>query len=80
MPRVFVLSSEKYSKDTEVGDISGDCIAEFIDEYEFQSPEDLYLDIENTQVNAKWESRKYFILNKVITFIYSTIMDFPDLE
>ena len=61
-----------------MGDISGDCKAEFIDEYEFESFEDLYLDIENTQINAKWENRKDFRLNKVITFVYSTIMDFPD--
>ena len=79
MLRIAVLLNDNYSKDTEVGDISDDCIAEFIDEYEFESFEDLYLDIENTQVrNAKLENRKAFRLNKIITFVYSTIMDFPD--
>ena len=38
------------SKDAKKGDISDDCIAEFIDEYEFEAFEDLYLEIENTQV------------------------------
>ena len=79
MLRIVVLLKDNYSKDTEVGDISDDCIAEFIDEYEFESFEDLYLDIENTQVkNSKWENRKAFRLNKIITFVYLTIMDFPD--
>ena len=40
--------------------------------------EDLFLEIENTQVqNAKWEDRKDFKLNKIMTFVYSSIMDFP---
>ena len=28
--------------------------------------------------NARWENRKKFKLNKIITFVYSTTMDFPD--
>ena len=73
--RIVVQLNNNYSKDTKVSDISDD----FIDEYEFESFEDLYLDIENTQVkNAKWENRKDFRLNKIITFAYSTIMDFLD--
>ena len=77
MLRIVVLLNDNYSKDTEAGDISNGCIAEFIDEYEFECFVDLYLDIENTQVkNAKWENRKDFKLNKIISFVYSTIMDF----
>ena len=79
MLKIVVLFNDNYSKETKVGDISDDGIAEFIDEYEFESFEDLYLDIENTQVkNAKLENRKDFRLNKIITFVYSTIMDFLD--
>ena len=62
-----------------MGDISDDYIAEFIDEYEFESFQDVYLNIENTKCkNVKWENRKDFRLSKIITFVYSTIMDFPD--
>ena len=57
-------------------DISDNCIAEFIDEYEFESFNDLFLDIANTQV--KWDKRKDVRLNKIITFVHSTIMDLPD--
>ena len=79
MLRIVVLLNEIYSKDTDVGEISDVCIAEFLDEYEFDSFEDLCLDIENTQVkNARWDNRKDFKLNKVITFVYSPIMDFSD--
>ena len=46
--RIVVLLNDNYSKDTDVGNISDDCIAEFLDEYEFETFEDLYLDIENT--------------------------------
>ena len=54
-----MLLNDNYSKDNDVGNISDDCIAEFLDEYEFESFEDLYLDIKNTQVkNARWENRK----------------------
>ena len=79
MLRIVVLLNDNYSKDTEMGDISDDYIAEFIDEYEFESFEDVYLNIENTKCkNVKWEIRKDFRLNKIITFVYLTIMDFPD--
>ena len=62
-----------------MGGISDDYIAEFIDEYEFESFQDVYLNIENTKCkNVKWENRKDFRLSKIITFVYSTIMDFPD--
>ena len=78
MLRIVVLLNENYSKDTDAGEISNDCIAKFLDEYEFDSFGDLSLDIGNTQVkNARWENRKDFKLNKVLTFVYSTIMDFP---
>ena len=79
MLRIVVLLNDNYSKDTKVGHISDDCIAEFIDEYEFESFEDLYLDIGNTKVkNAKLENRIDFRLNKIITFASSTIMYVPD--
>ena len=79
MLRIVVLLNDNYSKDTEMGGISDDYIAEFIDEYEFESFQDVYLNIENTKCkNVKWENRKDFRLSKIITFVYSTIMDFPD--
>ena len=77
MLRIVVgLLKNNYSKDTEMDDISDNCIAEFIDGYEFESFKDLFLDIANTQV--KWDKIKDVRLNKIITFVYSTIMDLPD--
>ena len=53
-------------------------IIEFINKYCLEKFEDLFLEIENTQVkNAKWQDRKDFKLNKIITFAYSSIIDFP---
>ena len=78
MLRIVVLLNTNYSKETDVEDISDFCIIEFINEYGFENFEDLFLEIKNTQVeNAKWEDRKDFKLNKMITLVYSSIMEFP---
>ena len=78
MHRIVVLLNTNYSKKSDVENISDDCVIEFINEYGFENFEDLFLEIENTQVqNAKWEDRKDFKLNKIMTFVYSSIMDFP---
>ena len=78
MLRIAVLSKTNYSKESDAEDISDDCIIEFIKEYSFESFEDPFLETENNQVkNAKWEDRKDFKLSKTITFVYSSIMDFP---
>ena len=77
MLRIVVLLNANYSKESDVEDISDNSIIEFINEYGFENFEDLFLEIENTQVkNAKWEDRKDFKLNETITLVYSSIMDF----
>ena len=74
---IVVLLNTNYSKETDVEDISDFCIIEFINEYGFENFEDLFLEIKNTQVkNGKWEDRKDFKLNKIITLVYSSIMEF----
>ena len=78
MLRIVVLSNTNCSKESDVEDISDFCIIEFINEYGFENFEDLFLEIKKTQVkNTKWEDRKDFKLNKIITFVYSSIMEFP---
>ena len=78
MLRIIVLLNTKYSKESDVENISDDHIIEFINEYDFESFEDLFLETENTHVkNSKWEDGKNFKLNKIITFAYSSIMEFP---
>ena len=43
----------------------------------FDSITDLFLEVGNTQIkNTKWEDRNELKLNKVITFVYCSIMDF----
>ena len=42
----------------------------------FDSITDLFLEFENTQIkNTKWEDRNELKLNKLITFVYCSIMD-----
>ena len=78
MLRIAVSLNTSYSKQSNVEIISDDFIIEFINEYGFESFEDLFSETENSQVkNAKWEDRKDCKLNKMITYVYSSIMDFP---
>ena len=58
---IVVLLNTNYSKESDVEDICDHCITEFIHEYGFENFEDLFLEIENTQVKSfKWEDRKDF--------------------
>ena len=48
--RTVILLKTDYSRESDVEDISNDCMIEFINEYGFENFEDLFLEIENTQV------------------------------
>ena len=45
----------------------------------FDNFNDLNLEIKNTQIkNLKWEYRSDAKINKIITFVYYSLMDFPN--
>ena len=45
----------------------------------FDNFNNLYLKIENTQIkNLKLENRRDVKINKIITFVYGSLMDFPN--
>ena len=48
MLRIVVLLHKSYSKESNVEDISDDCIIDFIIEYGFDSFEDVYLECNHT--------------------------------
>ena len=48
--------------------------SEFVNEMNFDSFPDLFLEIKN----IKWENRKDINLNKLISFINCSIMNFPE--
>ena len=50
MLRTVILLKTDYSRESDMEDISNDCMIEFINEYGFENFEDLFLEIENTQV------------------------------
>lgn len=78
MLRIVTLLNTNYSKDSDIEDISDDCVAEFVNEMNFDSFADLQLEAENTEIkNLKWEDRKEAKLNLLITFVYSSPIDFP---
>ena len=79
MLQISALLNTIYSKENDIEDISDDCVEEFVGEIGFDYFNDLYLKIENTQIkNLKWEHRWDTKINKIITFVYHSLMDFPN--
>ena len=78
MLRIVDLLNTNYLKESDVEDISDDCMGEFVHEI-FDSFEEVFSEIENMEIrNMKWENRKDLKLNKIISFVYLLLMDFPD--
>ena len=68
--QIVVLLNTNYSDESDIEDISDDCIIKFVNEINFDSFTDLYLEIENTQVkNLKWEDRRETKIYKLTTFV-----------
>ena len=79
MLQIVALLNTNYSSESEIEDISDDCVAEFVEEKNFDNFDDLCLEIENTQIkNLKWENRRDANIYKIITFVYNSHMDFPN--
>ena len=79
MLRIVVLLNTSYTSESDIEDISDDCIAEFVNEKNFHSYSDLFLEINNTSVEIiDWKNRKNLHLVKLIMFVYCSTMDFPD--
>ena len=73
----MTLLNTNYSRENDIEDISVNSIAEFVDEMNFDSFSELFLEVENTEIkNIKWENRKDMSLNKLITLVYCSIMNF----
>ena len=79
MHRIVVLLNTSYSKESDVEDVSDDCMIEFINEINIESFEEIFLKIKNTEIrNKKWENRNDLKLHKRIPFLYLLLMDLPD--
>ena len=79
MLRIVVLLNTNYLKESDVEDISDNCMIEFINEINIDSFEEIFLEIENTEIrNMKWEKRKDQKLSKRTAFVHLSLMDFPD--
>ena len=76
--QVISLLQTNYSSESDLEDISDDCIAEFVEDKSFESFSELFLKIENTKVkNTGWENRREVKLVKIIAFVYFQVMGFP---
>ena len=77
--QIAVLLNTIYSNENDIEDISDDCVEEFVEEIGFDYFNNLYLKIEKTQIkNLIWEHRWDTKINKIITFVYRSLMDFPN--
>lgn len=71
------MLNTKYSKENYIEDISDDCISQFVLENGFNSFEDLYLEIANTEIkNSRQVNRQNIAAYKLITFVYSRVRNF----
>ena len=53
-------------------------MAELVNEMNFDSFADLHLEVESMEIkNIRWDDRKEAKLNKLITFVYCFLIDFP---
>ena len=70
-----------YSSESDIEDMSDDCIAQFVENKNFESFSEFFLEIENTEVkNTGWENRRYVKPVEIIAFVYFQVMDFPPNE
>ena len=73
-----IVVNTNYSSESDIGNTYDDCMVQFVNEMNFDSFINLYLEIENTQLkNIKWEDRREIKLYKPITFVYSSFIDLP---
>ena len=59
MLQIAILLNSNYSNGSDIEDISDDWVIEVVNEMNFDSFTNLYLEIENTYLkNLKWEDRR----------------------
>ena len=69
------------SSESDIEDISDDCIAQFVENKNFESFSEFFLEIENAEVkDTGWENRRYVKLVQIIAFVHFQVMDFPPKE
>lgn len=50
MLQIVALLNTDYSRESNIEDVSDDCVTEFVEEMNFDNFYDLYVEIENTQI------------------------------
>ena len=79
--QTVILLNTSYSRDSDVEHISDDWIVQFMDENNFENVEELSEEISKTKIKSfGWQKSTTYELYHLITFVYSTIMNFPDKQ
>ena len=79
MLQLVTLMNTNYSSESDIEDISDDCVAEFVEEMGFETLKIFIsrLKIRKKKKNLKWENRRDAKINKIIASVYNSLMDFP---
>ena len=79
--QTVILLNTSYSRDSDVEHISDDCIVQVMDENNFENVEDLSEEVSKTKIKSfGWQKATIYELYHLITFVYSTVMNFADKQ
>ena len=79
--RILALLDNVYTNDSDIEDISHECLVQFLSENDIEIFEELFLEVSNTKIENV-STLKNTKLNqiKLISYVYGKIMKFPDHE
>lgn len=74
----MLLLNTRYPSEN-IEDVSDDCIANFVSENNFESFEELFVEVDNIEIKGiGWQKNQKIHLYKLITFVYSCLTKFSN--
>ena len=66
----MLLLNTRYSNESDIEDISDDCIADFIDEDNFESFEEFCIEIASTEIKKLWVAKETKVASLQIDWLH----------
>lgn len=77
--QIELLLNTRYLSQSDIEDVSDDCVANFVNGNNFESFDELFTKVDIIEIkNIDWQKNQKIHLYKLITFVYSHLMKFPD--
>ena len=65
------MLNSSYSSESDIENITDDCVAEFLEETNFNDFAEIFLEISNKKIkNIRWDNKKYQNILQIISFFY----------